>query len=156
MFDSVVAKGQMSSCEEIFFFPSLGIPLRSKNGGARGICRGPHAESGSVEHLSKSLLDRLGHLFLRKVAVTRPSRFFLFSFSLFFFFLFPFFFYNHRFHNNRLRSGNADRLISKESEISFSPPFFLLFFSFPFFPFSLALSFAFWISLSSLWTEKRA
>lgn len=87
MFDSVVAKGQMSSCEEIFFFPSLGIPLRSKNGGARGICRGPHAESGSVEHLSKSLLDRLGHLFLRKVAVTRPSRFFLFSFSLFFFFI---------------------------------------------------------------------
>lgn len=129
-----------------FFFPSLGIPLRSKNGGARGICRGPHAESGSVEHLSKSLLDRLGHLFLRKVAVTRPSRFFLFSFSLFFF-LFPFFFYNHRFHNNRLRSGNADRLISKESEISFSPPFFLLFFSFPsssFLPLlSLALSLAF-------------
>lgn len=73
-----------------FFFPSLGIPLRSKNGGARGICRGPHAESGSVEHLSKSLLDRLGHLFLRKVAVTRPSRFFSFFFFPFFFFYSPF------------------------------------------------------------------
>ena len=62
-----------------------------------------------MERLSKSILDRLGHLFLRKVAVTRSVSFFFLFFSFFFF-------HNRTVHNNRVcGSANHEKRLTLKS-----------------------------------------